>query len=149
MRYVIARTITSPTGSYRTARLVVTDAPPKTTLEQVLGALEAAGKSAEFSEAGVPFGNHEVRADGTRGWPFGITGIDSAPVITWADLTADQARKSAGKRITLRPSPAQHARYRLAAEREGVSLDTWMLRAADHAAATPGQLAAREAEAAS
>jgi hypothetical protein len=138
MRYVIARTITSPTGTTRTARLVVADAPPKTTLEQVLAALEHAGKAAEFSEAGVPFGNHEVRADGTRGWPFGITGIDAAPVIAWADLTADGP---AGKRITLRPSPEQHARYTLAAQREGVSLSTWMLRAADHAAAVPAAIA--------
>jgi hypothetical protein len=149
MRYVIARVITSPTGHYRTARLVVTDAPPKTTLEQVLEALERAGRAAEFSEAGVPFGNHEVRADGTRGWPYGITGIDTAPAITWADLTADQP-KAAGKRITLRPTPAQHARYKLAAEREGVSLDTWMLRAADHAAApVAAHRPADQAEAAS
>jgi hypothetical protein len=148
MRYVVARTITSPTGSYRTARLVVTDAPPKTTLEQVLAALEHAGKLAEFSEAGVPFGNHEVRADGTRGWPFGITGIDEAPSVTWADLTAERPR-AAGKRITLRPSPEQHARYKLAAEREGVSLDTWMLRAADRAAAPVAAVARHESEAAS
>jgi hypothetical protein len=130
MMYVVARVITSPTGKYRTARLRVTDAPPHTTLEQVLAALEADGRAAEFSEAGVPFGNHEVKADGTRGWPYGITGIAEAPAVTWADLTREKPRRE-GRRVTLRLTDAEHARYSLAAMREGMSLQSWFVEAAD------------------
>lgn len=145
MRYVVARVITSPAGAIRTARLLVTDVPERTSPEQVLAALEAAGLAGDFSEAGVPFGNHEIRADGHRGWPYGISGVHEAeaalwpgpPVkrpepaaITWADLTRERTRGE-GRRVTLRLTDAEHSRYSLAASRAGASLQEWFVRAAD------------------
>jgi hypothetical protein len=175
MRYVVARVITSPTGAVRTARLLVTDVPERTSPEQVLAALEAAGLAAEFSEAGVPFGNHEIKADGRRGWPYGISGVREAEAvkwagppdkrpepaaIAWADLTRERGRNE-GRRVTLRLTDAEHARYSLAAGREGASLQEWFVRAADaqaerealargeHPAAPARKLAQAAAEAAS
>ena len=131
MRYVVARVITSPAGAVKTARLLITDVPSGTQLADVLGALEAAGKSAEFSEAGVPFGNHEIKAD-VRGWPFGIHAIDEAPSVTWAKLITPPTRGE-GRRVTLRLTDAEHAAYTLAAQRAGQSLQEWMVAAADAA----------------
>lgn len=136
MRYVVARVITSPAGAVKAARLLITDVPSGTQLPDVLAALEAAGKSAEFSEAGVPFGNHEIKAD-TRGWPWGIHDIDEAPRITWEKLTTPPSRGE-GRRVTLRLTDAEHARYTLAAQRAGQSLQEWMVTAADAADAAPG-----------
>jgi hypothetical protein len=132
MRYVVARVITSPAGAVKTARLLVTDVPAGTQLGDVLAALEAAGKSAEFSEAGVPFGNHEIKAD-TRGWPWGIHDIDEAPKVTWEKLTTPPSRGE-GRRVTLRLTDAEHATYTLAAQRAGQSLQEWMVAAANAAA---------------
>lgn len=129
MRYVVARVITSPAGAVKTARLLITDVPSGTQLGDVLAALEAAGKSAEFSEAGVPFGNHEIKAD-TRGWPWGIHAIDEAPAVTWEKLSTPPTRGE-GRRVTLRLTDAEHARYSLAAQRAEQSLQEWFVRAAD------------------
>lgn len=127
MRYVIARAIHSPTaGDIRTARLVLADVPDKTAVADVAQALEAAGRSADFSEGGVPFGNHEIKAEGRAGWPKGIAGIGGAPVITWAKLTTPPTPNE-GRRITLRLAPAEHARYSLAAQRAGASLQQWCM----------------------
>ena len=145
MRYVVARVITSPAGAVRTARLLVTEVPERTSPEAVLAALEAAGLAGEFSEAGVPFGNHEIKADGRRGWPYGISGVreaEAAPwpgppanrpepaAITWADLTRERTRGE-GRRVTLRLTDAEHARFTLAAQRAGASLQEWFMRAAE------------------
>lgn len=125
MRYCVARVITSPAGSVKTARLMITDVPDKTTIQQVLDALTAAGKAAEFSEAGVPFGNHEIKPD-HRGWPFGISGIDEATSITWVNLTKTPTRGE-GRRATLRFTDAEFAAVSLAAQRSGKSLQGWAL----------------------
>jgi hypothetical protein len=129
LRYVVARVIHSPAGAVRKARLVVADVPDKITIENVLEALTAAGKAAEFNEDGVPFGNHEIKRDGQRGWPYGISGIDEAPSITWERLTRKPSRKAedGGKRITLRLDPAEFAAITLAAKHAGVSLQAWAL----------------------
>jgi hypothetical protein len=152
MRYVVARVITSPAGAVRTARLLVTDVPERTSPEAVLAALEAAGLAGEFSEAGVPFGNHDVKADGRRGWPYGISGVhdaEAAPwsgppakrpepaAITWADLTRERTRGE-GRRVTLRLTDAEHARFTLAAQRAGASLQEWFMAAADQLAREQG-----------
>ena len=152
MRYVVARVVVSPTGHQRTARLLVSDVPERTSPEAVLEALTAAGLAGEFSEAGVPFGNHEVKADGRRGWPYGISGVhdaEAAPwagppakrpepaAITWADLTRERTRGE-GRRVTLRLTDAEHARFTLAAQRAGVSLQEWFMAAADAQARAEG-----------
>jgi hypothetical protein len=135
VRYVVARVINSPRGAVRTARLLITDVPDKTSLDQVLDALTSAGKAAEFSEAGVPFGNHEIKAD-HRGWPFGISGIDEAASVTWERLTREPTR-SEGRRATLRFTEAEFATVSLAAKRAGKSLQQFGLDAMIAAAETP------------
>lgn len=134
MRYVVARVINSPKGAVRTARLLITEVPEKTTIDNVLDALTSAGKAAEFSEAGVPFGNHEVKGD-HRGWPFHISGIDDAPSMTWEKLTRVPTRND-GRRATLRFTEAEFATVTLAAQRAGKSLQQWaldaMIAAAEH-----------------
>jgi HicB family len=133
MRYAVVRAIHSPTaGDVRAARLVLEDVPDKTSVADVAQALEAAGRSADFSEGGVPFGNHEIRAEGRSGWPKGIAGLDGAPALTWARLVTPPT-PSEGRRVTLRLSPAKHAAYSLAAERQGVSLQQWCESALDAA----------------
>lgn len=135
MRYVVARVITSPTGSVRTARLLIVDVPDKTTVPEVLDALTTAGKAAEFSEAGVPFGNHEIKPD-HRGWPFGISGIDEAPSITWGSLTKTPTRGD-GRRITLRLTDGEYSTVALAAQRDGKSLQVWAMDVMLAAASSP------------
>ena len=127
MRYVITRTIHSPTaGDVRTARLVLADVPDKTSVAAVAEALTQAGRSGEFSEGGVPFGNHEIRAEGRAGWPKGIAGVEQAPSVTWARLTTPPL-PSEGRRITLRLLPAEYDRIALKARREGLSIQAWCL----------------------
>ena len=123
MRYAVLHTIHTPAGAHRTARLVIEEVPERTPLTVVLEALTNAGKAGEFSEGGVPFGNHEVRHEGKAGWPKGAEGIDDAPRITWAELT--NPASIPGRRITLRLSPSQYDRIALAARRSGVSLQAW------------------------
>jgi hypothetical protein len=147
LRYVVARVIHSPAGAVRKARLVVTDVPDKITTEDALAALTAAGKAAEFSEDGVPFGNHEIKRDGQRGWPYGISGIDEAPAITWEALTRTPTRGE-GRRVTLRLTDPEFAAVTLAAKREGVSLQAWAMNALLAAAGAPSSPAAAPARAA-
>lgn len=151
MRYVVARVITSPAGAVKKARLLITDVPSGTQLPDVLTALGTAGLAGEFSEAGVPFGNHEVKPD-TRGWPWGIHDVDEAAAapwtswgdrrpdpgsVTWEMLTRTRGRNE-GRRVTVRLTDAEHARYTLAAQRARLSLQEWMVAAADAAEAAAG-----------
>jgi hypothetical protein len=137
MRYVVAHVINSPAGAVRTARLVIDGVPDKTPRAAVLEALTGAGKGAEFSEGGVPFGNHDVLAEGRQGWPKGLAGIDAAKVTTWERLTLPPPRSDV-QRIVLRTLPAEYAAIKLAAEREGASLQGWCLGALLAAAAGDG-----------
>ena len=156
MRYVVARVITSPAGAVKTARLLITDVPAGTQLGDVLAALEAAGLAGEFSEAGVAFGNHEIKAD-SRGWPWGIHDIDQAAAVkwtswgdkrpdpgsvTWEMLTRTRGRNE-GRRVTLRLTDAEHATYSLAAQRAGQSLQEWFVAAANAALAPGGSAGAQ------
>jgi hypothetical protein len=134
MRYVVIRSIHSPiAGDVRTARLVLADVPDKTSVADVAEALTAAGRAAEFSEGGVLYGNHEIKAEGRSGWPKGIAEIESAPVLTWARLVQPPT-PGEGRRVTLRLTPAEHATFTLAAQRAGVSLQTWCMDALTRAA---------------
>jgi len=158
MRYVVAHVISSPAGAVKTARLVISDVPDKTGRADVIGALEAAGLAAgRFAEGGVPLGNHEVLHEGRNGWPKGVAGVDAAELVTWSRLTTPPQRND-GKRVTLRLTPAEHAAYSLAAQREGESLQEWCVRVLSAAVASaswqaagrpPGADGKRPAEAAS
>jgi hypothetical protein len=120
-------------GDVRAARLVVADVPDKTTVQDVAAALREAGRAADFSEGGVEFGNHEIRAEGRGGWPKGIASLEDAPAVRWAALLAPPTSGDA-RRITLRLAPAKHAAYTLAADRQGISLQQWCEAALDGAA---------------
>lgn len=138
MRFAVAHVINSPGGAVKTARLVVADVPDKTTKDDVLGALMRAGYGGRFSEAGIPFGNHDVVAEARGAWPKGLAGVDSAEAVAWAKLTAEPKRYD-GRRLTLRVTDAEHARLSLAATRAGLSLQEWavgaLLAAEDHSLA--------------
>jgi hypothetical protein len=135
-RYVVAHVISSPAGAVKTARLVVEDVPQHTTKVEVIEALTAHGEAARFSEGGVPFGNHEVVAEGRAGWPKGLAGIDAAKVTTWETLTLPPAPQDQ-KRVTIRLSPAGGAAVALAARQADVSLQKWAERALLTAAGAP------------
>lgn len=125
MRYMVAHVISSPGGAVRTARLVIDDVPDKTTKADVIEALTKHGDAARFSEAGIPFGNHEVLAEGRHGWPKGVGAIADAKLTTWADLTGAPLNGDM-RRLTVRLSPADYAAIQLAAQREtGGNLQRW------------------------
>jgi hypothetical protein len=128
MRFVVIKVIHSPSGAVRKARLVITDAPEHTKPAEVLAALEAAGKTADFTTDGVVFGNHELKAEGRRGWPAGIEGLAEADTVAWSRLITPPTRGE-GRRITLRLSPAEYASVAIAAQRAGESLQEWSLTA--------------------
>src|ERR1039458_1893224 len=128
MRYAIVRAIHSPTaGDIRTARLVIADVPDKPTVPALADALTSAGRAAEFSEGGVPFGNHEIVAEGLGGGRKGSADLDTAPALTCERLTTPP-RSVDGRRIPLRLQPAEFARVSMAAERAGLSLQVWCMR---------------------
>lgn len=152
MRYLIAHVISSPAGAVKTARLIVSDVPDKTPRAEVIEALGAAGYGAKFAEGGVPFGNHDVIAEGRAGWPKGVASIEAAEQLAWSRLITPP-RRNEGKRVTLRLTDAEHGTFALAAQRAGVSLQEWCVRvllaAADQAApvpAAPRRAAANGAE---
>jgi hypothetical protein len=129
MRFAIVRLVRSPVaGDVRTARLVVADVPDRTTAAQLAQALTDAGRAGELSEGGIPFGNHEIITEGRAGWRKGVAGLADAPSVTWAMLTTPPVR-SEGPRMTLRLTAAEHARFTMAAERVGDSLQSWAVAA--------------------
>jgi hypothetical protein len=145
MRYAIVRAIHSPTaGDIRSARLVLGDVPDKTTVAEVAQSLIEAGRAAEFSEAGVEFGNHEIIAEGRAGWRKGVEGLGDAPVLTWHRLITPPLA-SDGKRVTLRLTPAEHQRVSMAAERAGLSLQSWCMARLLPAAPVPAAVVAAAA----
>lgn len=138
MRYMIAHVINSPAGAVRTARLIIDDVPDKTTKADVLDALTRHGDAARFSEAGIPFGNHEALAEGRAGWPKGVAGIAEAQHTTWERLTV-AAPTNDLRRLTVRLSPAAYAAIQLAAQREaGGNLQRWSERVLIAAASPEG-----------
>lgn len=128
MRFAVVKVIHSPAGAVRRARLVITDVPEHTKAAEVLEALEAAGRSADFTTDGVVFGNHELKAEGRRGWPAGIEGLAEADMVAWSRLITPPT-KGDGRRITLRLTPAEYAAVAIAAQRAGTSLQEWSLTA--------------------
>lgn len=120
MRFVIVRTVKAGTRVHCHARLVVSEVPQGIEYGAVMVALEAAGKATEFADAGIPWGNHEVRADGSL--PPGTVGVDDAPTIRWAELTND---KISPRRITLRLRPVDYDLVHRAARRTNTSIQHW------------------------
>jgi hypothetical protein len=119
MQYVVFHTVRAAGRQIHTAKLVVTDVPEKTAATAVISALDAAGKSAAFSDAGIPWGNHEVKS-GTK-LPAGAGGVDDAPKITWEELQGTREIR----RVTLRLQPADYTTISHAARLARLSMQKW------------------------
>lgn len=128
MKYAVLHCIRAGQRVHRTARLIVDGAPEKTTASAVMTALEQAGKAVDFAEAGVPWGNHEIK--NAKSLPAGTVGADDAPVITWDELNETRTVR----RITLRLDPQDYARIHQAARRGDVSIQQWCVSALHKAA---------------
>lgn len=120
MRFVIVRTVKAGTTLHCQARLVVSEVPEGTEYGVVMAALEAAGKATEFADAGIPWGNHEVRADGSL--PPGTVGVADAPTVRWPELVSE---KISPRRITLRLRPTDYDLVHRAALRTNTSIQHW------------------------
>lgn len=119
MKYVVLHTIRAGQKTHRTAKLAVTDCPEKTSAHAVMSVLETAGKAADFSEAGVPWGNHEVKSASSL--PSGTVGLDEVPAVTWDELQDTREVR----RVTLRLPAADYGRISQAAARAGQSMQVW------------------------
>lgn len=118
MRYVVVHTVRVGQKTVRTPKLVVTDVPEKTSSNAVAAALEQAGKAVEFSDAGIPWGNHEIKSDKAL---KDVEGIDDAPTLSWVKL--QETREV--RRITLRLPAQDYARILQAAKRSNLSIQKW------------------------
>jgi len=132
MRYIIFHSIRAGQKTHRTAKLVVTDVPEKTSASAVQSVLEQAGKAPEFSEAGVPWGNHEIKSATSA--PKDATGIDEAPTVTWESLQSTREVR----RVTLRLAPQDYGHIAQAAARASQSMQTWCVNTLLNAAKQEG-----------
>lgn len=134
MQYIVFHAIRAGQKVHRTAKLIVTDVPEKTSANAVMAVLEQAGKSSEFSEAGVAWGNHELKTD--KSIPSGAIGVEEAPQVSYEDLQSTREVR----RITLRLQPQDYAHILHAAKRSGLSIQKWceqqLVNAAGHKEAT-------------
>lgn len=119
MEYAVCHSIRAGNKTVRTAKLVVTDVPEKTSATAVMSVLEQAGKAADFSEAGIAWGNHEVKS--TKSLAAGTEGLDQAPRAGWEDLQSTREVR----RVTLRLQPQDYAQILHAAKRRGMSIQKW------------------------
>lgn len=122
MRYAVLHTIKTPTESHHTLRLIVENVPEKTPTAEVVDALTKAGKAGEFSEGGVSWGNHAIKAETKTGWPKGTEGAESAPAINWNELVEITPEI---RRMTLRLEAPDYEAVVLAAKRANKSLQTF------------------------
>lgn len=119
MRYIVFHSIRAGQKTIRTAKLAVTEVPAKTSSSAVMSALEAAGKAVEFSEAGIPWGNHEIKSD--QALPKDAAGVEDAPEVTWEQLQSTREIR----RITLRLPSQDYGHILTAAKRSGLSIQKW------------------------
>jgi hypothetical protein len=119
VRFVVIHAVKVGQRVHRQARLVVADVPEKTDVGSVMTTLETAGKATEFADAGIPWGNHEVKADDKL--PKGTAGVDTAPTVGWEQLTAPPPPR----RITLRLEPTLYDQVHQAARRADQSIQVW------------------------
>jgi hypothetical protein len=94
MRFAVLHKLSAPGAATRyLGRLVVEDVPDHTTRRQVLDLLSRAydpvtktSRAAAFTQAGIPFANHDVRAETARGWPRNTELAPDTPAVTWTEL---------------------------------------------------------------
>lgn len=130
MRFVVIHAVKVGQRVHRQARLVVSDVPEKTDASSVMSTLETAGRATEFADAGISWGNHEVKAEGKL--PKGTEGVDAAPTVTWEELTAPPALR----RVTLRLEPTLYDQVHQAARRSDKSIQVWCVDALTTAASS-------------
>lgn len=119
MQYVVFHSIRAAGKHINTAKLIVANVPEKTSAQAVMDALDTAGKSGPFSDAGIPWGNHELKSD--KKLPTGAVGVETAPVITWDELQNTREIR----RITLRLQPADYTTIARAAQLDSLSIQKW------------------------
>lgn len=118
MRYIVVHTIRAGQKTIRTPKLAVTGVPEKTSGTAVAAVLEQAGKAVEFSDAGIPWGNHEVKTDKSL---KDVEGIDDAPAVSWEQLQSTREVR----RVTLRLPAQDYSRILQAAKRSNMSIQKW------------------------
>lgn len=133
MKFIVFHSIRAGQKTHREAKLAVTDVPEKTSASAVMSVLEQAGKATDFSEAGVPWGNHEVRSDNKL--PEGTSGVEQAPTVSWEEL--QETREV--RRVTLRLDPQHYGQIKQAAVRDGMSIQAWCVAALENAVKTSSQ----------
>jgi hypothetical protein len=146
MRYAVVHTVR--VGSkvvQRTVRLVVANVPERTERDKVTEVLESAGRAVDFSEAGIAWGNHEIKdADHL---PAGTANLDAAPTVDWSSMVDDREVR----RITLRLPKELYAGIVLAAKRDNQRIQGWceqhlrdaVMRSQSPSSPTPGDTGRR------
>lgn len=130
MHYAVVHVVRVGTRvAQRRVRLVITGVPERTPAEKVIEVLETAGRAVDFSEAGVRWGNHEVRD--AEHLPAGTTDLDTAENVAWSSMVDDREIR----RITLRLPAELYADVVLAAARADLRLQGWCEAVLRHAAA--------------
>lgn len=112
----------------RVLRLTITGAPATAKAADVLELLERAGDGPRFAEGGVPWANHSVLPE--RRWPALLEAGGRVERRRWADLEGQQRARV----VTLRLEPATWAAVTIAAERAGVTLQSWAVGVLERAA---------------
>jgi hypothetical protein len=126
--YAVLHKITVPgAGTRLEARLIVTGAPDGTTTGELRGTLDDAGRSADWNDGGIPWGNHDIRHPNPRtgAWPRGTLIPPDTPRVTWDQLQADSA--TAIKRLGLRVPLSLYAAIVASATREHRPIQGWSL----------------------
>lgn len=129
MQYVVVHTVRVGQQTIRTPKLVVTDVPEKTSAQAIAGVLEAAGKAVAFSDAGIPWGNHEIKSSKDKA--VADLTLDEVETASWEALQSTREIR----RVTLRLPAQTYAAVLQAAQRAGMSIQAWsedvMTRAAE------------------
>lgn len=118
MKYVVFHTVRAGNQVKRTAKLAVTEVPEKTSAQAVMNVLEEAGRAMEFSEAGIPWGNHEVKSDKNLPQNTDTTGVTE---VTWEQLQSTREIR----RITLRFDARDYTNISRAAQQANKSMQQW------------------------
>lgn len=119
MKFFVLHSIRAAGRTVRTPRLAVLDVPDKTKTDAVIEALDTAGRGVEFSDGGVPWGNHEVKSETQTLKEATVPG--DLPSVNWKELTETKTVR----RVTLRLDPADYAACVQAARKANKSIQVW------------------------
>lgn len=131
MRVAIIHTVRSFQGNHHTIRLIINNVPEKTNHVTIAELLTEKGKAGEFTEAGVPWGNHQFKNESAKtGFGKDVPNDGTAPEIEWDDLNNS---KPEIKRVTLRLEKPMYDAAVAAAARENLSLQGWWVKITNEA----------------